>query len=165
MLITEEYRSLNAQLHENEAYGTSGRHAAETIKNLSDKYGRDILDYGCGKRTLEKALGFPIKNYDPAIEGLDAPPEPAEIVVCGDVLEHIERDCLNDVLDDLKRVVRHIGLFTISTVPAKKFLADGRNAHLIVEKEGWWFPKIKSRFYIDYWDVQEKGIAAYVRAK
>ena len=31
----------------------------------------------------------------------------------------------------------------IATSPAKKFLPDGRNAHLIVETPGWWKDKIE----------------------
>lgn len=157
MLITEEYRKLNAQLHEtNPHYGVSGAKWADHIKALSNKLKtRDILDYGCGKRTLQAALGCAIQNYDPCIQEYSATPKPALIVVCGDVLEHIEPDNLDEVLDDLKRVVRHVGFFVINTVPAKKFLADGRNAHLIQEKWEWWKPKIESRFQV--WGVEEHG--------
>jgi hypothetical protein len=31
----------------------------------------------------------------------------------------------------------------IATSPAKKFLPDGRNAHLIVETPGWWKERIE----------------------
>jgi hypothetical protein len=55
------------------------------------------------------------------------------MVACIDVLEHIEPKLLENVLDDLQRVTREIGFFTVSTVLAEKTLADGRNAHLIVE--------------------------------
>lgn len=148
MLISQDYRELNRRLHsERPDYGVSGERWAAHIRRLADHaHTRDILDYGCGKRTLEKALGFQIRNYDPCISGVDAVPEPAELVVCGDVLEHIEPENLDDVLDDLKRVTSKWGFFVINTGPAKKFLADGRNAHLIQEKWEWWEPKITSRF-------------------
>jgi len=115
---------------------------------------RDILDYGCGQRTLEQALGFPIRNYDPAIPGLDTPPEPADLVVCTDVLEHIEPECLDDVLDDLRRVTRKVGFFVIANRPAKKILPDGRNAHLIQEGIDWWRPRIAARFALHQIGVQ-----------
>lgn len=164
MLISESYRALNAQLHEsNPGYGVSGQKWAEHIKGLSNKlHTRDILDYGCGKRTLQMALGCAIKNYDPCIPEFSTPPEPAYIVVCGDVLEHIEPENLDDVLDDLKRVVKHVGFFVINTGPAKKFLADGRNAHLIQEKWEWWKPKIESRFQIWGMEEHEKDVVAVV---
>lgn len=163
MLISEEYRKLNAQLHENPDYGVSGRQWADHIKALSTKLGtRDILDYGCGKRTLQTALGCEIKNYDPCIPEFSSPPEPALIVVCGDVLEHIEPENLDDVLDDLKRVVKHVGFFVIHTGPAKKHLADGRNAHLIQEGWEWWRPKLESRFKIFGQEEHGKNLVVVV---
>lgn len=147
MLLTPEYVQLNKELHAKGAYGFKGHHYAARVAKLAVALGsRDILDYGCGARTLEKALNIPIRNYDPCIEGLDETPEPADIVVCTDVLEHIEPDCLDNVLDDLKRVTRNTGFFTIDTRPARKFLSDGRNAHLIQQPAGWWFPKLYERW-------------------
>lgn len=147
MQISEAYREQNAKLHDNPHYGVSGHKWAPMVKQLAGG-STDILDFGCGKRTLEKALGFSIQNYDPCIPGLDATPEPASVVVCGDVLEHIEPECLDDVLDELRRLIREVGLFTIATGPAKKYLPDGRNAHLIQEGAQWWIPKIWQRFRI-----------------
>lgn len=149
MLISESYKEQNKQLHSAGTYGISGYKLAGEVMELCKALNtRDVLDYGCGQRTLEAALTFPIKNYDPCIPGVDAPPEPADIVVCGDVLEHIEPVCLDAVLDDLKRVTRKVGLFVIDTRPAKKTLPDGRNAHLIQEPAEWWFPKLFARFKV-----------------
>ncbi len=150
MKITPQYLEQNRQLHATGKYGISGGRCASPVLQYCERLQtRDVLDYGCGQRLLEKALGWPIRNYDPCIEGLDAPPEPADIVVCSDVLEHIEPECLDDVLDDLKRVTRRLGLFLIATRPAEKFLPDGRNTHLIQEGLTWWLPKLQSRFRIE----------------
>jgi len=70
------------------------------------------------------------------------------MVACIDVLEHIEPDCLTDVLDDLQRLVLKYGLFTVHTKPAVKILPDGRNAHLIQEPMTWWQDKFDKRFKI-----------------
>lgn len=146
-LISESYRAQNTKLHENVHYGVSGHKTAQTVAHLAENYGtRDILDYGCGKRTLETALGFKIHNYDPCIVGQDSDPAPADVVVCGDVLEHVEPEFLDNVLDDLQRVTKKVAYFVIATRPAKKILPDGRNAHLIQEGVGWWMPKILARF-------------------
>lgn len=149
-MITEDYRKLNAELHaRGVGYGTSGKKWASTVQELARALpALTILDYGCGTRSLEAALGFGISNYDPALSGLDAPPEPADLVVCTDVLEHIEPDCLTAVLDDLRRCTLKAGLFSVATRPAKKFLADGRNAHLIVEGQRFWLPKLMERWEI-----------------
>jgi 2-polyprenyl-3-methyl-5-hydroxy-6-metoxy-1,4-benzoquinol methylase len=110
---------------------------------LCDEYGtKDVLDYGCGKRTLETALGFEIANYDPCIPGLDSPPKAHDIVVCTDVLEHIEPECLDAVLSDIRRCTKRVAFLLIATRPAKKFLADGRNAHLIQKDEKWWSERL-----------------------
>ena len=149
MKITPDYLEQNKQLHATGGYGISGTRWAKTVVNVCDSVAsKDVLDYGCGQRTLERDLGWAITNYDPCIEGLDAPPEPADVVICTDVLEHIEPDCLEDVLDDLQRVTRRIGFFVIASRPADKVLPDGRNAHLIQEPKEWWLPRLSRRFRI-----------------
>lgn len=149
MLISEAYKEQNKQLHSTTNYGAGGYRWASSVAELCGKLGsQDVLDYGCGKKTLERALGFEIRNYDPCIEGLDAAPLPARVVVCTDVLEHIEPDHLDDVLDDLERVVLDYGFFVIANRAAKKTLPDGRNAHLIQEGPRWWLPKLCQRFEI-----------------
>lgn len=148
-LISEDYRQQNQQLHEDaeKVYGEKGQNYAVNVWAVCQTLAtKDVLDYGCGKRTLEKALGFPIQNYDPCIPGLDKAPVPADILVCTDVLEHIEPDCLDAVLDDIRRLTKQAAFLTIDTRPARKFLPDGRNAHLIQEQAPWWFPKLYQRF-------------------
>ena len=97
---------------------------------------------------MPKIEGLSISVYDPCIEGLDLIPEPADIVVCTDVLEHIEPNCLDNVLDELKRVTKKVIFLAISTRRARKSYSDGQNCHLIVEEQDWWRPKLKKRFYI-----------------
>lgn len=127
-------------------YGASGHGWAEYIKTLGYT---DILDFGCGKGTLGKALGFPIKEYDPAIPGKNTAPEPADLVVCTDVLEHVEPEYLENLLSALHYVTKKKAFFVIATRPANKTLKDGRNAHLIVEPAAWWKRRIGRYFKID----------------
>lgn len=162
--ITPGYLEQNRALHAVGNYGLSGQRWAPTVLNVCKVAGsRDILDYGCGQRTLERTLGFAIRNYDPCIPGLDAPPEPADVVVCTDVLEHVEPECLDEVLDDLRRVTRNIGFFVIANRPAKKTLPDGRNAHLIQQPSSWWRPKLEKRFRISQLQEMTGEFAAIVR--
>ena len=146
MLITPEYREMNAKLHERADYGISGEKWAPLVKEIlrQDSYS-SILDYGCGKRTLEKALGFPIQNYDPCIPGLERK-DPADLVVCTDVLEHIEPECIDAVLDDLRAHTRKTAFLVIATKPANKTLPDGRNAHILQRPYQWWLPKLWERW-------------------
>ena len=164
MKITPEYLEQNRKLHEGGHYGSSGQRWAKTVLNVCDvANSRDVLDYGCGQRTLERGLDFPIRNYDPCIAGLDAEPEPADVVACTDVLEHIEPACLDEVLDDLRRVTRKVGFFVIANRPAEKTLPDGRNAHLIQEGVEWWLPKLQQRFQIGQVKEMSGEFAVVVR--
>jgi len=152
-LISSDYREQNKRLHEvRNDYGGGGSKHAENITGLCQMTGgQSVLDYGCGKGSLRRALlgsGLTVTEYDPAIEGKDDPPEPADVVACTDVLEHVEPECLEAVLDDLRRVTRIAVFLEVATRPAVKTLPDGRNAHLIVQSYKWWLPRIWSRFEI-----------------
>jgi hypothetical protein len=148
-VISPEYKALNEQMHrEREGYGVQGRYHVTQVRLLARLVSHDVLDYGCGKRLLEAGLGFPTRNYDPGIPGLDARPDPADVVVCLDVLEHIEPELLDEVLADLARVTRRAGYFTVSVTPATKTLPDGRNAHLIVQPREWWEERLSRLFRI-----------------
>ena len=88
-----------------------------------------------------------IVNYDPCIEGLGEK-KPCDLVVCIDVMEHIEPESLEDVLKDINALMNKVGYFTIHTQPAMKHLADGRNAHLIQQPYTWWSEKLSKHFWI-----------------
>jgi hypothetical protein len=107
-----------------------------------------IVTHNCGKGYLAKALPFPIWEYDPAIPGKEETPRPADLVVCTDVLEHIEPDRLVFVLDDLRRCTLKLGYFVIHTGPSSKTLADGRNTHLIQKDKTWWALKLSKYFEV-----------------
>lgn len=149
-LITNEYRKLNENLHnKNLTYGTCGFQYSDAILQLSKKLNtEDILDYGCGKCTLANSLPFQIHKYDPAIRAFSEDPDPADIVVCTDVMEHIEPELLDNVLAHLKSKTKKIIYLVISTREAQKKLEDGRNAHLIVKDAVYWFAKISEYFDI-----------------
>lgn len=149
-LISAAYRDQNAQLHEeNLAYGVGGgRHAPIVLKLVKELETHSVLDYGCGKGYLAKALPFPIWEYDPAIPEKSESPRPADLVVCTDVLEHIEPEYLDFVLDDLRRCVLKAGYFVIHTGPASKTLPDGRNTHLIQQSADWWLNRLSPYFKV-----------------
>lgn len=149
-VISDQYRQMNAQLHrDNLAYGVGGGKHAKQVQKIAESLGtRSVLDYGCGKGYLAKELPYPIWEYDPAIPEKAEPPRPAELVVCTDVLEHIEPELLDYVLDDLRRVTLKVGFFVIHTGPAGKTLPDGRNSHLIQQPMPWWRDKLARHFAI-----------------
>jgi hypothetical protein len=110
-----------------------------------------VLDYGCGKQTLARALpGIAVRGYDPAFTELSATPTPADLVVCGDVLEHVEPAHLDAVLDDLMRCTKRMALLVVATRPARKTLPDGRNAHLSRMPANRWMELILARFDVKF---------------
>jgi hypothetical protein len=150
-MISAAYRQEQESLHENDNYGTASVVYARHVSSILNKYHiTDILDYGAGKGRLSESLSLDhqanVSRYDPAVKKWAKTPDPHEFVACIDVLEHIEPEYLEDVLDDLKRVTRRMGFFSIHMGPAKKTLSDGRNAHLIIKPLDWWLPKIMERF-------------------
>ncbi len=155
--ITDEYARLNRELHEtNPKYGVGGFRHADQVMVLRDSYDANtVLDYGCGKGMLKKSLGDPnwMSEYDPAVPGKETLPGRADIVVATDVLEHIERDLIDNVLFQIARIADKAAFLVIATRPAGKTLSDGTNAHKIIEDADWWRQKISERFLIMEWRV------------
>lgn len=157
-LISEEYRAQNQTLHlERQTYGAGGHRWAKPVAVTMIKHGlNSVIDYGCGKGTLFLSLRpilagnqHPIAAmylYDPAVTGLMTVPPPAHLVVCTDVLEHIEPEFLDAVLAHMASLATARAFCVIATRPAKKTLPDGRNAHLIVESPSWWLGKLQEHF-------------------
>jgi len=163
-LISEEYRELNKTFHQNNlAYGVGGEKRVDVILKLYESLkGKSLLDYGCGKGYLAKTLPFPIWEYDPCIPGKDESPRAADLVVCLDVLEHIEPDYLDFVLNDLARCVKKCGYFVIHTGAAQKILPDGRNTHLIQENKEWWRNKLTQHFILAENSIMERGVELHI---
>ena len=84
------------------------------------------------------------------------------MVACTDVLEHIEPDCLDHVLDHLCELAENVAFLVVATAPAQKTLADGRNAHLIVESARWWLPKLIERWDIQSFRTRPEGLFMFV---
>lgn len=159
--ITPEYLALQRKMHEASGgeYGTRGHTEAPRVFNLvaqaAKKIGKcDVLDYGCGPGGLVKAItekfvalpGVTYHEYDPCVPGKDAEPETADIVYCGDVMEHIEEQCVDAVVDHLADLTRYHLLLVVAYAPAKKTLPDGRNAHITIKRPDWWLSKFRRRF-------------------
>lgn len=147
-LITESYAALQRELHRR-GYGGRGWKWAATVCELAARYQcRTILDYGCGEGTLKQKIAqidpdLAVAEYDPAIAGKEADPKRADLVVCTDVLEHIEPFLLDAVLAHLRARTRTIAFVVIATRPGNKRLADGRLAHLTVKSGRWWEVRLR----------------------
>lgn len=155
-LISDSYLEQQQWMHANKKQygGAQPGTLLPVVLSEMDKHDvTEVIDYGAGKGHLGALLfrnGFrgDYIPYDPAVSDWDEHPEPAEMVVCIDVLEHVEPELLPAVLDDLQRLVLKVGVFSIHLRLAQKHLPDGRNAHLTVEPPEWWREQLAARFII-----------------
>lgn len=149
-LITPGYVEEQKLLHQQDAYGSRGFNWGYLIAGIARiENCKTILDYGCGKGTLVRTLSdarIPVAGYDPALPQFAAMPQPADLVACVDVLEHIEPECIDAVLDHFAVVTKKILFVAISLTPAKRKLSDGRNTHILLrDPEDWWRPRFEQR--------------------
>jgi len=151
-LISPEYLAQQAHLHATTNYGVASIKYAPLVTEIINRLEiSHLLDYGCGKnmnlgKHIKPNHKLQYQAYDPCVEELSGLPVPAQMVACIDVLEHIEPDCLDNVLDHIAKLTEAVAFLTVHTGPAGKTLPDGRNAHIIQEPMEWWLPKLLQRF-------------------
>lgn len=151
MDYAKEYGRLH-RLRENIFAGRSITPHVDVIRKLVKSHApRTLLDYGCGKGfqysidKIHEHWGVMPTLYDIGFAPLSKRPVgPFDGVLCTDVLEHIDKQDLPDVLRDIFSFVDvdaerpPFVFFSITCRLAKKTLLDGRNVHLTVEGPGWW---------------------------
>jgi hypothetical protein len=152
--ITEDYLAQQRLLHENPNYGVASLSFAPLVADLIRQIGaKSVSDYGAGKKRLFDGLrdaGIELAQYlpyDPVFPEYGEP-QPADLVCCIDVLEHIEPHLVENVIKDLSRITTKFGFFSIHMGPAGKILSDGRNAHLIQKPSSWWLKLLTEYFEV-----------------
>jgi len=115
LLISEAYRQQTAERHsQSSVFGSDGFRYQDTVRKLIvATESKSVLDYGCGKGVLAAKLDFPIWEYDPCVEGKEATPKAADLVLCTNVLEHVEDEFFAEVMGDLSRCTKKVGYFTM----------------------------------------------------
>jgi hypothetical protein len=115
---------------------------------------KSILDYGCGKAKFHPLLfnniklpGSPmdinITPYDPAVpQYSNKPNDKYDLVLCIDVMEHIQEDKVDEVLQDIFNYSNRVFL-TITCYEATQVLTNGKNAHYTIKEPDWWKEKLK----------------------
>lgn len=166
-LISPAYLAANQELHEGKGgFGGSGwKHHEHIVKFAEELKIRTLLDYGCGESTLKKQLSdilkckFKVRQYDPAVARHSALPPPCDLVVCTDVLEHVEPELLLNVIGHIHALTIKGAYIVIATRPANKLMPDGSNAHKIIEDTPWWLEKLRTFPWTirGYSDIRRKG--------
>jgi 2-polyprenyl-3-methyl-5-hydroxy-6-metoxy-1,4-benzoquinol methylase len=121
-----------------------------------------VLDYGCGKGAVKEWMStnlpsYDVYEYDPGIEGKDSPPNPADYIICFDVMEHIEPKYVDNVIEHLRGLMLKGGYIYICLLPAHELLPNGSNAHLTIKPAEWWLEKFKNAFEVVENVIQTRG--------
>lgn len=149
-MITNQYKNQIKKLHHHDkSWGNRVKIPDNVIKLVNEKEIKSILDFGCGKGNLVRALKekFPylqIIGWDPSSHSIDQFPSSVDMIVSTDVLEHVEPEFIDETILFLKSRCNKIMYHLIACYPAVAILPDGRNAHLIVEDPSWWRNKISN---------------------
>ena len=112
---------------------------------------KSILDYGCGKGDLVKALRIQYPNievagYDPAVSEYSVfPSREFDFVVCTDVLEHIPKDELPNVVKKISLISPNV-FFHLHHAIAGEILDNGENAHCTIEPPVWYHALLREYF-------------------
>jgi 2-polyprenyl-3-methyl-5-hydroxy-6-metoxy-1,4-benzoquinol methylase len=157
-LISENYAAQLKQLHnDSEAFGAGGI----TVKHypmikamaLKNNVG-SILDYGCGKGHFigyanANLPGMRVEGFDVALEKYaNLPDGKFDLVVCLDVMEHVEFGALSHVLNEIRQRTGKIFICSVANYPAMKSLSDGRNAHVTQLPFAYWFTLFSGFFKV-----------------
>lgn len=155
--ISPEYLKTQEEMHiglyKNMQYGSTAHTLFPSVIEpmVRTTKSKSVFDYGCGKQYLKellKNMGVEYAGYDPAIKKystLDLSKK-YDMVVCVDVMEHVEEKYHDVVLEDISKLTKKHVLLTICPVEAKKVLSDGRNAHICIAGPSYWLPKICKYF-------------------
>ena len=116
---------------------------------------KTLLDHGTGNGGLPKTinsiqtLGVNAQGYDPAVEQYSLiPSHNFDIVTSIDVLEHISKGEITNILDEIHQLTGKFFFFCIDLIPALKYTDDNRNAHFLIAPSEWWIAQIKLKFNI-----------------
>lgn len=141
---------------------TVGTWAGEIKGILKKNNCRSILDYGCGDALAykEDGLRWPvpiIHFYDPAHpDYCKRPMGPYDCVICCDVAEHVPEDEVDEFLEDVFSQAEKVVFITVCCREAKRWLADGINAHVTIKPFDWWLDKIMAH-------AESEGVQCVVR--
>jgi len=152
--------------------------------------GETVLDFGCGPGRSASWLlkaGLNVHLVDFTGEALDVdiflewmrssisftesclwslPPslEPAQWILCLDVLEHIPEEKLECVLSGISSRMLKGGLLSIHLVEDQFGEAIGEKLHLTIQSADWWKEKI-SKFFHSYTELLNDGSVLVLKVK
>ena len=100
----------------------------------------------CGTSSIRTSENMSVDGYDPAVKKWSSNLTPCDILLCLDVLEHVEVNTINSVIEDISSMTRHFCYIVIDLQPAVKKLSNGRNAHILLAPVDWWVSRFSQTF-------------------
>lgn len=174
-VASDGYANQLKQLHEKSAafgVGNVTQKHYKTIRAVIEKRRMtSLLDYGCGKGHFlqfakDNMPNLVASGYDVASDEYGVlPAGPFEMVICLDVLEHVEFGALGNVLSEIRDRTEQIFLCSVANYPAGKKLPDGRNAHVTQMPFGYWFTLFSAYFRVDQFVRTGKAEGLFVCSK
>ena len=154
--ISKGYIAQNQELMARKpGYATAGHARGDTVLALISEFGaQSVLDYGAGRCRLHASVKdhFPHdvewNNYDPCIPELAKEPQPADLVVCTDVMEHVEPSCVHNVLLHLAELTLGHCWLRICPIRGKRRLPNGQFAHCSVHPPEEWRRKLQKAGFV-----------------
>lgn len=144
--IGQAYEEQLRKEHEGSNWGSTGaRYSGADIARLLNRYNPVTgLDYGCGKGTVAQHFtSVDWAEYDPGIEAKSQKPSGRfDIVVCTDVMEHVEEEHVPGVVAELGKHTKTVLFVDIACYLTGKTFASGpyagKDLHITVwDPEDW----------------------------
>jgi hypothetical protein len=164
-LLSKGYRALLQQKHAARPWGGTGELWAPVIAPLFTA--KDdvvtVLDFGCGRGTFKPAFlalrpGAIVDEYDPGVKGKDVlPPGRYDLVVCTDVMEHVEEEYVPAALQTIHDLTARWVFFNIVLELAGSKLPDGRNTHITIQPDRWWIAQVLKNMPGFHWTLHARG--------
>lgn len=165
-MISEEYRKLNEQMHEEGMFdGIDSTWYEPQIREIVRKENiKSLVDYGCGVGVFTPM--FPeleTHNFDPCVPKFNVEPPQCDMLVSFDVLEHVELPYLQTVLRHIKSLFSKVGYLAIATrLDRTKTLPDGTNPHKIVWPDHYWEKCLQMHFDTQQVPSMMEGSACFI---
>lgn len=149
-MITSEYKKQLEQMANRHVFKEKIFFYNDIKDYVEKEKPTSLLDFGCAHGRLIELLkeDFPnistMDGYDPGVPQFERLPNRSyDCLISNDVIEHIEPAYLDSTLEKIDSYFERSAWIIIACYPAKKFLPDGRNAHLTVQHPNWWIDKIQ----------------------
>jgi hypothetical protein len=152
-MISDDYKKQIQELQSQKKWKSALVKYPDVKKFVNEYKPTSLLDYGCAHGGLINQLKIdfpeinPLHGFDPGVTEFEIIKEKSyDCIVSNDVIEHFEPAFLDKTLQHMDTLFNRYAWFIIACYPAKKYLPDGRNAHLIIETPEWWITKINENF-------------------